>query len=397
MSAVSIILLALAAAGTLYHALAACALVRRRSCVPASPPLPQGRGSQIPSPLGGRVRERGKVSVLKPVSGLDPNASDNFSTFLAQDYPDYEVLFGVLDVDDPALSTICETVPRASVHIGSGIDGANNKVRILHKLAEHAGGDILVITDSDVRVPPDFLSRITAPFADERVGVVSCFYRGEAARTLGDRLHALHMSCVFAPGVACAERLHGLDFALGAAIAIRRSALDRIGGYEAIADYLADDFQLGYRAARSGWRVVLSDCVVDVVLGGERVRATIARELRWHVAQRVSRPWGYAGIVFTHGWAFALAFAASVGFTALGWGALLGASLVRFVGAWAGARKGLGDRTLPRYAYLLPLRDLLTFGVWIAGFVERTVTWRGRKLRIVTGGRIVEAQPYRVR
>jgi len=382
-TAVSLGLLALAAAGTLYHMLSAWALAKRR-------PLLEKEGA----------RERWRATVLKPVSGLDPNAPDNFATFLAQDYPDYEVLFGALDHDDPALPTIREAArlsDRASVHIGSDIRGANSKVRILHNLAGHAQGNMFVITDSDVRVPPDFLTRITSPFADERVGVVSCFYRGTGARTLGDRLHALHMSCVFAPGVACAERLGGLDFALGAAIAIRKSALDKIGGFEAIADYLADDFQLGYRAARAGWRVVLSNCVVEVALGGESVRATIARELRWHVTQRVSRPWGYAGLIFTHGWVFALAFAASVGFSPAGWAALLGASAVRLVSAWAGARRGLGDRSLPRCAYLLPMRDMLTFGVWIASFAKRTVTWRGRKLRVLSGGRIVEAQPYRVR
>jgi len=373
MYAASIAFLALACLGALYYLLSAAAL-RSHFRVP-NPQLP------TPNPQ--------RVSVLKPVCGIDRGARASFETFLAQDYPDYEVIFGVLDSDDPAIA-VMHDLEGAELVIGGEIEGANDKVRILHKLARRATGEILVVADADTRVTPDFLSRITAPFDDPRAGAVTCLYLGVEGSTIADALEGLHMTCVFAPGVACAERLHGIDFGLGAAIAIRRSVLDEIGGFEVISDYLADDFQLGRKVAEAGYAVVLSDYVIEIVLGGEGLRSVLSRELRWSRTTRVSRPRGHFGLVLTFGFVDALAFLFCSGFSTLAWTVLLAVGSIRAATALICARS-LGDSRFLSRAHLLPVRDLLSFGIWAAGYLSRTVCWRGRRLRVGEDGRMVAA------
>lgn len=376
MNPLSAALLVLTCLGTLYCVLSTLALTRHFR-----------RRSSAPPPAGGP-----SVSILKPVCGLDPEARYNLLTFLSQDYPDYEVRFGVLEPDDPAAPLVRELASdfaHASVHVGARISGSNNKVRILDKLAADATGDILVIADADTRATPDFLRTIMAPFEDASVGAVTCLYRGVSARRLGDALHALHMSCVFAPGVAAAACLGRVDFGLGAAIAVRRTVLEEIGGFAAIVDYLADDFQLGRRVARTGARVVICDYVVDVVLGGETVREALSREVRWSRTTRISRPRGHAGLAITFGLPYALFFLLASGFDTLGWWVFGGALAIRAITAFVGARVCLGDREYVSNAYLLPLRDLLSLGVWIVGYLSRTVVWRGRRLRLLGDGRMV--------
>ena len=377
MSFLSAIFLILALLGTLYYIVSTLALVSHF------------RAPRLPAP-GPRP-----LSVLKPVCGLEVGAFESFQSYLRQDYPCYEVLFGVLDEADPALATVRDAIrgsENAAVRVGSEIDGANNKVRILDKLARHATGEILVITDADTRVTPDFLSRISAPFADESVGAVTCMYRGIEAKSAADALEGLHMTCVFAPGVAAAKRVGGIDFGLGAAIAIRKHILEATGGFEAIANYLADDFQIGRRAAKAGYKVELSDYVMDIVLTGQGIREVLARELRWARTTKVSRPLGHFGLVVTYGSAYALALAIASGFSALGWSVLVGVAALRGATAFVGARVCLQDRECARRVWLLPVRDLLSFGVWAAGYFSRTVAWRGRRLKLLEGGRMAPVE-----
>lgn len=375
MNTIGLILLAAAAIGTTYYVLSALAVYSLFAGKPHEP----------------AVGPRPKVSVLKPVRGLDRGAGANFASYLRQDYPDYEVLFGLLEPSDPALDVILNVIQgdkRASVHIGTTIRGANNKVRILHQLAKHASGDIFVITDADTRVEEHFLNAITAPFEDEAVGVVTCLYRGVEPRGIADGLEALHMTSVFGPGVACAKVLgRGIDFGLGAAIAIRAGALRAIGGFEPIADYLADDFMLGHKPAVLGYKVELSRYVVDEVLSGEAVRGVLARDLRWSRTTRVSRPVGHLGLVFTFGFAYAVAYLLATRFGTLGWEVLALAAGTRLATAALVARR-LGDRGFVGRAWLLPLRDLLSFAIWVAGYCGSTVRWRGRTLRVSKDGRI---------
>lgn len=334
-----------------------------------------------------------KVSLLKPVHGLDKNADANFASYLAQDYPDYEVLFGLLGTDDPALDTILKTIQgnkHASLHIGTTIRGANNKVRILHQLAKHASGDIFVITDADTCVDAQFLNAITTPFADQSVGTVTCPYRGVQATNAADALEGLHMTCIFMPGVACAKILgKGIDFGLGAAIAIRASVLREIGGFEAIAEYLADDFQLGHRSTMAGYKVEISRYVIDAVLSGEGLNAVVSRELRWSRTTRLSRPTGHLGLIFTFGFAYALAHLICSGFTAFGWEVLALVTAIRLTTSSLIARR-LGDSEFIRRIWLMPLRDVLSFAIWVAGYCGRTVKWRGRKLRVAKDGKIAQ-------
>ena len=378
MTGFSIALLVLTALGALYYVLSTCALVSRFR----------------KRPRHSIAQTTPKVSILKPVSGLDHDASSNFDSYVNQDYGDYEVLFGVLDSDDPSVPVIGHCVRglrHAALSVGAEIAGSNNKVRILHNLAKRAGGDILVVTDADTRVTPDFLKRIVAPFENKSVGVVTCMYRGIQAGSAATALEGLYMTSVFAPGAACADCLGGIDFALGAAVAIRKTALIAIGGFESIADYLADDFQLGRRAARAGFEVKLSDYVVDVVLSRESLRSVLARELRWCLTTKASRPWGHLGLAVTYGFAYSVLFLAVSGFSTVGWSVLAGVAGVRTASAWVGARKCLGDREFAKRVYLLPACDLLCFGIWIVGYFSRTVQWRGRRLRLARGGKIEAA------
>lgn len=374
----SIVLLILTFIGTAYYILSTLALIAHFTKKQRSKHQAQ---TQQPS-----------ISILKPVNGLDYGARDNFLAYLTQNYDDYEVLFGVLDKDDPSTGVISDVIkafPHASLHIGSDIDGANNKVKILHNLLRYSSGEIIVITDADTCVKPGFLRRIISPFENEQIGAVTCMYRGSKAASAADALEGLHMTCVFAPGVVCAAYISGVYFGLGAAIAIRREVLETLGGFEAIVDYLADDFQLGKRVAQAGYKVDLSDYVVDVVLCDENIRNVIARELRWAQAAKVGNPLGYLGYAVTYGFAYALLFLLASGFSAIGWLVLGGVAAVRIITAYIGARKCMKDYEFTRRVSLLPVRDLLSPAIWIAAFFTDTITWRGRKLRLMKDGRMV--------
>lgn len=376
------ILLALTAIGALYYAFSTIALVFH-FCRQAKILTPYAGGSEIPPE---QISYAAKISVLKPICGIDPELESNLTTFLTQDHPSCEVLFGVLDDNDPALP-ILRKFTTATVHTGSAITGSNNKVRILHSLAKQASGDILVITDADTRAAPDFLREITAPFAEDRIGAVTCLYRGVNARTIADSLEALHMTCVFAPGVA-SHNIKGIDFGLGAAIAVRKTALEKAGGFAELTDYLADDFALGRIISKAGYKVILSNYVIEITLGGESLPNVLKRELRWSVTTRISRPWGHLGLVFTFGFTYALAFLAASGFSKRGWLVLWSVMLLRLITAWLGARICLNDREFPRAAYLLPLRDIISFAIWVAGYFTRSVNWRGRRLIITKQGKV---------
>jgi len=375
LSQISVCFAILAGIGAVYYAVSAYALHRHFRAQPRETPF-----DHTP-----------RVSVLKPVCGVDTEAEANFRSYVEQDYPDFEVLFGALDKDDPAAEIaagVAATSERARFHVGASIAGSNNKVRILHELALRAVGEVIVVTDADTRADPDFLRRLVAPFADAEVGAVTCLYRGIHAHTVADKLEGLHMTTCFAPGVAMSEMIGPVDFALGAAVALKREALSRIGGFEAVVDYLADDFQIGNRVARLGFRVIVSDCVVDLTLSGESLADVLRREVRWVRTTRASRPAGYVGLVFSFGFAYALMGLLASRFSAAGWALFGVVSTIRLVGAWVGAVR-MGDSEFASRVHLMPLRDVASFLVWIGGFLSKNVVWRGRKLRVETGGKCV--------
>ena len=339
------------------------------------------------------------VSILKPVRGLDRGAYESYSSFCRLDYPDYEVLFGVGDPDDPAVPIIRKLIrdfPDRSIRLFTGIakTGPNEKASILAHLGRHARHELLMISDSDTRVRPDCLRMLAAPFRDPQVGAVSCLYRGVEERSFADKLEAIGISGDFFAGVFVAEQFSGTHFALGATMATTRTRLAEIGGFEALSDFLLDDYELGNRIAALGYRVELLPYAVDMVLPAESLRGFWDRQLRWATGVRHSRPWGHLGMIVTQGLPLSLAASA---LTASGRDAAfyLGAYFItRMAMAWMVGVGELKDPVLRSNWWLVPIRDAFAFAIWLGSFRDRRVNWRGsefyvRKGRLVhAGGRI---------
>lgn len=332
------------------------------------------------------------VSILKPVCGLDAGAYDNFASFLRQDYPEYEVLFAVSDPDDPAVAVIDRLrrdVPEARVSLVVGVRQtfANPKVSSLAALTARAAFDVLVISDSDMRVGPDYLRRVVAPLARPEVGLVTCAYRGVAPATLTAKLEALHMGVTFLPEVIVARRFLDMQFALGATLALRRSDLAQIGGWQAVGDYLAEDSQLASRIAQTGKKVVLSDYLVDAYLGHTTWQEQWHREVRWARTNRVVRPKEYTGIILTFTVPLAVLLLPLDPLGLWSWLVVGGALVVRWTTAWLIA-EATHNRSLCRYFAWLPLRDFLSALTWCAGAGGRHVVWRGQRYRLLADGRM---------
>ena len=339
------------------------------------------------------------VSLLKPICGTDPDQYASFQTFAQQDYPNYEILFGALDPQDAGLAParrVAQENPTQRIQVlgGGTVLGRNYKVSTLHMLAQHAHHELIVLCDSDMRVGPQYLRSVVRPFSAPDVGLVTCPYRGCMARNLPAKLEALGIGADFMPSVFLTEWLWGTRFAFGSTIAVRRDALQAMGGFEAIADELADDYRLGMGVRAAGYRIVLSDYVVDDVLGEERFRNMWCRRLRWARTARVLQPLGWAGSFITHGTVLAIAFAAATGFAPAGLLALAATLALRGGTATATARI-MGDANLPRLLPLLPVSDLMSFVLWALSFAGNTVEWRGRKFRLEKGGRLTEIPSQR--
>jgi ceramide glucosyltransferase len=330
------------------------------------------------------------VSILKPLKGTDPEIYESFRSHCLQDYPEYEIIFGVSDPNDPAIESVRalqHEFPERRIQLAvcSKILGANVKVSNLAQMVEMAEYDYLIVNDSDIHVSQDYLRRIITPLTDAHIGMVTCFYRGVSASTLGSQLEALGISTDFAPGVLAAWQLEGIRFGLGSTLAFRRAELEKIGGFTSIRDYLADDYELGKRISGLGLQVKLSDVVVETFLPPYKLNGFLAHQLRWARGVRDARAGGYLGLIFTFGifWAL-LSIAASRG-AAWSWLALGFTLVLRYAVAWAIGWKILSDRQVKKYAWLIPLRDLIAVGVWIASLFGNTVTWRGERFRLKNG------------
>ncbi len=331
------------------------------------------------------------VSILKPARGLDPQAYFNFASFCQQDYPDYELLICVSDPQDPALPVVerlQHDFPERSIRpIIGPVFGSNRKACALHYLASQARHDLLVISDSDMRVTADYLRRVVAPLADEKVGLVTCPYRGDSPRTLPSRLEALHMGVTFLPSVVVASRLLKLSFAMGSTVVLRRQDLVRLGGFRPIADHLADDYQIGARIGELGLRVHLSDYVTASVLGSSTLRELWHREVRWSRCARVSRPLEYPGLLLTFSTPLALLLLLLSGFAPLGWLALAVSLLLRWLVAWS-VTAYTGNHEARRWLIWLPVRDLLSIVTWCVGGLGRHIVWRGERFVLQADGRM---------
>jgi ceramide glucosyltransferase len=331
------------------------------------------------------------VSILKPLKGTDPEIYESFRSHCLQDYPEYEIIFGVSDPNDPAIDSVKELQVefpdrRIQLVVSEKILGANVKVSNLAQMLAEARYDHLIVNDSDIRVAPDYLRRVMAPLADLRVGMVTCLYRGVAGATLGSRLEGLGISTDFCASVLAARQLEGgIRFGLGSTLAFRRAELEKIGGFSSFVDYLADDYELGRRIAGLGLNVKLSDVVVETYLPSYRVREFFAHQLRWARGVRDARAGGYLGLVFTFGFLWAL-LAVAASRAALWSCAALGVTLfLRLAVAWVVGRGVLEDREILKCAWLIPPRDLLAVAIWIASLGGHTVTWRGDRFRLQDG------------
>jgi ceramide glucosyltransferase len=332
------------------------------------------------------------IAVLKPLYGEDEELEENLRSFCEQDYPSFEVVFGVHDAHDPAADVARRVVAafrdRARLVVGSGrASGGNAKVANLARMAKGLRQEIVVLADADMRVSPDYLRALAAPFDDPRVGAVTCLYAGRSARNVLSQLAAMYVNEQFAPSVLVANAIEPLRYAFGATIAVRRSALDRIGGFAALAGHVADDHLLGQLVADLGLEVRLSRYVVENVMHERDFAGMWSRELRWSRTIRSVRPLGHAFSVVTFGVPLAL-LAAGVAPGARS-SAVLAAAIVLRLLLQKETNAAFGVQTKAASALLAPLRDLLSLSVWAAAFLDRGVVWRGEQLQLDAQGHII--------
>ncbi len=338
------------------------------------------------------------VSILKPVRGLDREAYENFESFCRLDYPEYEILFGVSDADDPAIPIIRKLMgnfPQRAIRLLVGAEelGASSKVCKLCRLVREARYSLYVISDSDVRVGPDYLRAVAAAFRDPQVGAATTLYRGLANKRLGAMLDAVGAASEFWAGALVAWQLEGVKFTVGATMATTRERLAEIGGFEAMVDCHSDDYELGRRIAARGYRVELIPYTVRLVIPEQSFGEYVKHELRWAIGVRNVRPGGHAGMLFTHGLPWALA-AAAVSRSATVAAGYLGSYLVlRLLMAWVVGVWGLRDAVLRQKLWLVPLRDALWSLIWVASFGSNRIQWRGVEFTIHKGRLIPRETP----
>jgi len=333
------------------------------------------------------------VTILKPVCGLDRDAYQNFASFCIQNYPQYQIIFAVSDRHDLVIAVIrqiIENFPLLDIELvqSDRLIGTNYKISNLANALPQAKYEVLVLADSDVKVDPEYLSRLIAPLADPQVGAVTCLYRPIMQGWIAT-LEGIGISTDYLASVLVANQLEGIKFALGTTIAIRKSVLAEIGGFEAIADYLADDYQIGYLTAKSGYKVVLSNYIIDHLISTDSFADLLDRQLRWAYCTKVSRTWGYLGLFFTQGIATSLIFLAISRGSIWGWLGIAIALTTRMILAWIVGVWGLKDRSVSKFLWLVPIRDLLSFGIWVYSWFSNTMNWRGRRLKLSSEGKLI--------
>ncbi|HEY6369263.1 MAG TPA: glycosyltransferase [Candidatus Sulfotelmatobacter sp.] len=336
------------------------------------------------------------VTIFKPVHGMEEQLAANLESFFQQDYPDYEVIFGARDADNPAVK-VAEEVRARYPHVPSRIilsgppAWPSAKVFSLDKMIAASSRSYFIISDSDVRVAPDFLRNTIPPLLDPKVGLVTCMYRGIPAADFWSGLEALGLSVEMSSGVMVADMMEGMRFALGPAMAVRRDAIDAIGGIAAVADYYSDDFELGNRIWVKGYKVILSHYIVRNVLTYRTIVRTLGDQLRWMKSTRYSRPAGHAGTGLTYAMPFGilgLLAAGALGHWALGFGLFALACLNRMVQSLVVGWRVARDPQAVRHCWLYPMRDLLGFAAWAVSYTSRDFYWRGEKYRFGKGGKI---------
>ncbi|MDF5723688.1 MAG: bacteriohopanetetrol glucosamine biosynthesis glycosyltransferase HpnI [Rhizonema sp. PD37] len=332
------------------------------------------------------------VTILKPMCGVDRDTYENLASFCLQKYPIYQIIFSVRDPHDSSLAVVKQIIndfPQLDIQlvVSDRTIGTNLKVSNLANAVTLAKYDTFILADSDIRVGTDYLQRVIQPLQDKSVGVVTCLYRSLAQGWVAS-LEAIGTATDFHAGVLVSHKLEGIKFALGSTIVIRKEVLEAIGGFEAIADYLADDFQLGYLPTQAGYKVVLSDCVVEHVLAPTTLAKAIKHQIRWARCIRVSRPWGYLGLFFTYGTVSSLLFLIATKGSVRGWIILVITWMMRLTMGWVVGVKSLRDPCSQKFFWLIPIRDLIGFLIWCYGWLGKTIEWRGRRLRLTNDGKL---------
>jgi ceramide glucosyltransferase len=330
------------------------------------------------------------VSILKPIRGLDPDAYENLSSFCKLDYPEYEIVFCV-DPDDQAVLDVIEkliaTFPNHPIRVlhGSGRVATNDKVAKLARLVNDAAHEVVVISDSDVRVRPDYLRKIVAPLADPKVGAVTCFYLPTESATFTDHLQSIGMTSDFYAGILVAWQLDGIKFALGPTIATTRTRLNGFGGYPELENRPADDLLVGRLIAEQGYEVVLLNYSIETVCDYASLSDLLHKRLRWIVVMRHMRPWGHLGLLFTQGLPWSLAAlvihpSAGIALAYLGSYMILRITMTGVIGAY-----GLRHAELLKQIGLIPIWDAVAFAIWLTSFGRNSIRWRGADYHIRDG------------
>jgi ceramide glucosyltransferase len=338
------------------------------------------------------------VSILKPIRGLDPDAQKNLVSFCQLDYPEYEIVFCIDGEDEAVVSAIEELrrdFPERSIRVlhGSGRVATNDKVAKLVRLVMEAGHETIVISDSDVRVRPDYLRQVTAPLRDPKVGAVTCFYVPVGVATFTDHLQTVGMMSDFYAGILVAWQLDGVKFALGPTIATTRTRLDGFGGYAVLENRPADDLLVGRLIAEQGYEVALLRYPVETVSDYQSMRELLHKRLRWVVVMRHMRPWGHIGLFFTQGlpWALVAVAVSTTATTAVVY--LGGYFMLRAAMTWMIGIHGLKQRYLWKEMPLIPLWDAVAFTIWLASFLRSSIRWRGADYYIQDGKLVPVASP----
>jgi ceramide glucosyltransferase len=340
------------------------------------------------------------VSLLKPVHGLEARLKENIESFFCQDYPDYEILFAADEEDDAALGVIreiCARYPkiRSRVLVTGRPPWPNPPSYSFARMAEVAAHEILVTSDSDVEVAPNYLREVVPPMLDPKTGMLTCLYRGKNAGGFWSALDAIGMSVEMTAGVLTANLLEGMKFGLGPTIVARKDSVEKIGGYRVLGDYFSNDFVIGNLIEKAGYRVVLSRHVIDHVVPPMTLRRMWERQVRWAKGTRYSRPKGHfgTGLVFAMPYGIlGFAAAAALGQWEIGAWFLSVAIVNRLIEALAIGWGVVRDPVARRAPWLYPIRDLLGFCVWTASYLSKRAVWRDSRYELVEGGRIVLRQ-----
>jgi ceramide glucosyltransferase len=333
---------------------------------------------------------RPPVTILKPLKGPGIDLYANLASFCRQDYPEFQIVCGVTDPNDPAVDVvrrIQRDFPLRDVVLSIGDrPGANRKVANLCHMIEHAKHGVLALSDADVRVRPDYLRRTVAPLAKPTVGLTTCLYRGRGFFGLPSVIESLLINCDFVPMVLAAQYI-GQRNALGASLCFKREALDAMGGFARLADYLADDNLLGEGVKRAGWTVELLPYVVETVLDSTTVGDVWRHQVRWARTYRVLQPVGWFSSIITHATTWGTAALVATGASPLGCAFFLSALAAR-LGTLRAIMRMLRERDTPRHLWMVPAKDLGFTAVWLASWLGRDVVWSGQRLRVQRDGRM---------